>query len=77
MEMAWKGIIGGLIVGAKGDNAGFPRVLHRRAPKTIPAYLASFRCVISRRSHRLLALLGGLPASLVVALAIFLAPRWT
>jgi uncharacterized membrane protein (GlpM family) len=47
--------------------------------KTIPAYLAFLAVcyfIVDRIDYRL-ALLGGLVAWLVVALAIFLAPRWT
>jgi membrane protein GlpM len=68
-----------LIVGAKGNNnAGFREACIAGA-KTIPAYLAFLAVcyfAVDRIDYRL-ALLGGLAAWLVVALAIFLAPRWT
>jgi uncharacterized membrane protein (GlpM family) len=67
-----------LIVGAKGETAGFRQACIAGA-KTIPAYL-SFLAVcyfaVDRADYRI-ALLGGLAASFIVALGIFLAPRWT
>jgi membrane protein GlpM len=67
-----------LVVGAKGDNAGFREACVAGA-KTIPAYLAFLGVcylVVDRIDYRL-ALLGGLTAWLAVALGIFFAPRWT
>jgi uncharacterized membrane protein (GlpM family) len=67
-----------LIVGAKGDTAGFRQACIAGA-KTIPACLA-FPAVcyfaVDRADHRI-ALLDGLAAWFIVALGIFLAPRWT
>jgi uncharacterized membrane protein (GlpM family) len=71
-------VIALLIVGAKGDNVGFREACIAGA-KTIPAYLAFLSVcyfAVDRFDYRL-ALLGGLAAWLMVALAIFLAPRWT
>jgi uncharacterized membrane protein (GlpM family) len=67
-----------LIVGAKHDTSGFRQACIAGA-KTIPAYLAFLAVcyyAIDRIDYRL-ALLGGLAAWFVVALGIFLAPRWT
>jgi uncharacterized membrane protein (GlpM family) len=67
-----------LIVGAKHDTSGFRQACIAGA-KTIPAYLAFLAVcyfAIGRVDYRL-ALLGGLAAWFVVALGIFLAPRWT
>ena len=67
-----------LIVGAKGETAGFRQACIAGA-KTIPAYLAFLAVcyfAIGRVDYRL-ALLGGLAAWFIVALAVFLAPRWT
>ena len=67
-----------LIVGAKHDTSGF-RQACLAGTKTIPAYLAFLAVcwfAIGRLDYRL-ALLGGLAAWFIVALAIFLAPRWT
>ena len=67
-----------LIVGAKGDNAGFREACIAGA-RTIPAYLAFLAVcyfAVDRVDYRI-ALAGGLAAWFVVALAIFLAPRWT
>jgi uncharacterized membrane protein (GlpM family) len=67
-----------LVVGAKGDQLSFREACLAGA-KTIPAYLAFLAVcylAIGRVDYRL-ALLGGLAAWLAVALAIFLAPRWT
>jgi uncharacterized membrane protein (GlpM family) len=72
------GLIALLVVGAKGNNAGFREACIAGA-KTIPAYLAFLAVcyfTVGRIDYRL-ALLGGLVAWLAVALAIFLAPRWT
>lgn len=67
-----------LIVGAKGDAGGFRQACIAGA-KTIPAYLAFLAVcwfAVGRVDYRL-ALLGGLAAWFIVALGIFLAPRWT
>jgi uncharacterized membrane protein (GlpM family) len=67
-----------LIVGGKGDNAGFREACIAGA-KTIPAYLAFLAAcyfTVGRIDYRL-ALVCGVAAWLIVALAIFLAPRWT
>lgn len=67
-----------LIVGAKGENAGFREACIAGA-KTIPAYpafLAVCYFAVGRVDYRL-ALIGGLMAWCVVALGIFLAPHWT
>jgi uncharacterized membrane protein (GlpM family) len=67
-----------LIVGAKGDGAGFREACLAGA-KTIPAYLGFLAVcyfAIGRVDYRL-ALIGGLPAWFAVALGTFLAPRWT
>jgi uncharacterized membrane protein (GlpM family) len=67
-----------LIVGAKHDTSGFRQACLAGA-KTIPAYLAFLAVcwfAVDRVDYRL-ALLGGLAAWFVVALGIFLAPRWT
>jgi uncharacterized membrane protein (GlpM family) len=67
-----------LIVGAKGEAAGFRQACIAGA-KTIPAYLAFLAVcyfAIGRVDYRI-ALLGGLAAWFIVALGIFLAPRWT
>ncbi len=71
-------LIGLLLVGAKGDKAGFREVCMAGA-MTIPAYLA-FLAVCYFAADRLdyrIALVGGLAAWLIVALGIFLGPRWT
>lgn len=65
-----------LAVGAKGDPEGF-RTACLAGAKTIPAYLAFLGAswlLIGRMDYRL-AVLGGLAAWLVVALAIFLLPQ--
>jgi membrane protein GlpM len=67
-----------LIVGAKGDSGGFREACLAGA-RTIPAYLAFLAVcyfAIDRVDYRI-ALLCGLIAWFVVALGIFLAPRWT
>jgi uncharacterized membrane protein (GlpM family) len=67
-----------LIVGAKGETAGFRQACIAGA-KTIPAYLAFLAVcyfAIGRVDYRI-ALLGGLAAWFIVALGIFLVPRWT
>jgi uncharacterized membrane protein (GlpM family) len=67
-----------LIVGAKHDTSGFRQACLAGA-KTIPAYLAFLAVcwfAVERVDYRL-ALLGGLAAWFIVALGIFLAPRWT
>ncbi|GJD94398.1 GlpM family protein [Methylobacterium iners] len=69
-------IIALLAVGAKGDAAGFREACLAGA-KTIPAYLVFLAVAYGLGNvtdHRL-AILGGLAAWLVVALAIFLGPR--
>jgi membrane protein GlpM len=71
-------VIALLIVGAKGDNAGFREACIAGA-KTIPAYLAFLAIcyfAVDYVDYRI-ALAGGLVIWLVVALGIFLAPRWT
>ncbi|KQP54180.1 hypothetical protein ASG40_19205 [Methylobacterium sp. Leaf399] len=70
-------IIALLAVGAKGDAEGFRQACLAGA-KTIPAYLVFLGVAYAlggSLDHRL-AILGGLAAWLVVAFAIFLAPRW-
>ena len=67
-----------LIVGTKGDDAGFREACLAGA-RTIPAYLA-FLAVCYFAAGRVdyrIALLGGLAAWFIVALGVFLAPRWT
>jgi membrane protein GlpM len=67
-----------LIVGAKGDDAAFREACLAGA-MTIPAYLAFLAiCYFSvgQLDYRI-ALAGGLAAWFVVALGIFLIPRWT
>ena len=67
-----------LIVGAKGDHAGFREACIAGA-KTAPAYLAFLAVcyfAIDRVDYRF-ALIAGLAGWLIVAVAIFLAPRWT
>jgi uncharacterized membrane protein (GlpM family) len=67
-----------LIVGAKGSTSGFREACVAGA-KTIPAYLAFLAVcyfAVGRVDYRI-ALAAGLMAWLVVALGIFLAPRWT
>jgi uncharacterized membrane protein (GlpM family) len=67
-----------LIVGAKGDDAGFRETCLAGA-KTIPAYLAFLAVcyfAIGRIDYRL-ALIGGVAAWLAVALGIFAGSRWT
>jgi uncharacterized membrane protein (GlpM family) len=71
-------VIALLVVGAKNDNAGFREACIAGA-KTVPAYLA-FLAVCYFAVDRLdcrIAVIGGLIAWLIVALGIFLAPRWT
>jgi uncharacterized membrane protein (GlpM family) len=66
------------VVGAKNDDAGFREACIAGA-KTIPAYLA-FLAVCYFAAGRVdyrLALAGGLATWFIVALGIFLAPRWT
>jgi uncharacterized membrane protein (GlpM family) len=67
-----------LVVGAKNDNAGFREACIAGA-KTIPAYLAFLAVcylAIGRVDYRV-AIAGGLATWFIVALGIFLAPRWT
>ncbi len=71
-------VIALLVVGAKGDNAGFREACMAGA-KTIPAYLA-FLAVCYFAADQVdyrIAVAGGLVAWLIVALGIFLLPRWT
>ena len=71
-------VIALLIVGARGDNAGFREACLAGA-KTIPAYLAFLAAcyfAIGHLDYRI-AVGGGLIAWLVVALGVFLVPRWT
>jgi uncharacterized membrane protein (GlpM family) len=66
-----------LIVGAKGNTGGFREACLAGA-KTIPAYLAFLAVcyfLIDRVDYRI-ALLGALAAWFIVALGIFLIPRW-
>jgi uncharacterized membrane protein (GlpM family) len=67
-----------LIVGAKGNDAGFREACLADA-RTIPAYLAFLAvCYFAAgRIHYRIALFGALAAWFVVALGVFLAPRWT
>ncbi|KIG08108.1 GlpM family protein [Caballeronia concitans] len=70
-------IIALLAVGAKGERGGFTTACLSGA-RTIPAYLVflgTCYVLIHYVDYRL-AILGGLAAWLVVALAIFLAPRF-
>lgn len=70
-------IIALLAVGSKGSASGFREACLAGA-KTIPAYiafLAGSYLLIARFDYRL-AILGGLTCWLVVALTIFLAPRY-
>jgi len=66
-----------LIVGAKGDTPGFREACLAGA-KTLPAYLAFLAVcyLMAGRFDYRVAVAGGLAAWLVVAVAIFLAPRW-
>ena len=67
-----------LIVGAKGDNAGFRETCIAGA-LTIPAYLAFLAVcyfAVDRFDYRI-ALIAGLAAWLVAAVGIFQALRWT
>ena len=71
------GIIALLVVGAKGNMAGFKEACIAGL-LTIPAYFAFlFVChlAIERMDYRL-AVGGGLAAWLLVAVVVFLAPRW-
>jgi uncharacterized membrane protein (GlpM family) len=71
-------VIALLLVGAKGDNTGFREACLAGA-KTIPAYLAFLAVCYFAVGHfdYRIALAGGLVVWLVVALGIFLIPRWT
>jgi uncharacterized membrane protein (GlpM family) len=67
-----------LVVGAKNNDAGFREACLAGA-KTIPAYLAFLAVcyfAVDRVDYRI-ALAGGLATWFIVALGIFLAPRWT
>ncbi len=69
-------VIALIAVGSKGETAGFKEACLASA-KTIPAYLAFLAAaymLIDRMDYRL-AILAGLAAWLVAALAIFLGPR--
>ena len=70
-------VIALLLVGAKGDNAGFREACMAGA-KTIPAYLAFLAVCYFAVGHvdYRIALAGGLAVWLAVALGIFLIPRW-
>ena len=70
-------IIALLAVGSKGDAAGFRQACLAGA-KTIPAYLAFLGgcwLLVDKLDYRL-AIAGGLAVWLVVALVIFLGPRF-
>lgn len=69
-------IIALLAVGAKGEAGGFAQACLAGA-KTIPAYLVflAVAYALSGQTDYRLAILGGLAAWLVAALAIFLGPR--
>jgi len=70
-------IIALLAVGAKGDPAGF-RTACLSGGRTMPAYivfLATCYILVQYIDYRL-AILGGLAAWLIAALAIFVAPRF-
>jgi membrane protein GlpM len=70
-------IIALLAVGSKGEAGGF-RTACLAGAKTIPAYLVFLGVswlLVDRVDYRL-AILGGLVAWLVAALAIFLAPKF-
>jgi uncharacterized membrane protein (GlpM family) len=72
------GLIALLVVGTKNGNPGFQEACIAAA-KTIPAYLAFLAVcyfAVDRVDYRI-AVLGGLAAWLIVALGIFLIPRWT
>lgn len=70
-------IIALLAVGAKGDAGGF-REACLAGGKTIPAYLVFLAVAygLGGVTDYRLAILGGLAAWLIAALAIFLGPRW-
>jgi uncharacterized membrane protein (GlpM family) len=66
-----------LIVGARNDSAGFREACIAGA-RTIPAYLGFLAVcyfAVGYVDYRI-ALLGGLATWLIVALAVFLVPRW-
>lgn len=70
-------IIALLTVGAKGDPGGF-RAACLAGAKTIPAYLmflGGCYLLIERVDYRV-AVIGGIAAWLVTAIAIFLGPRY-
>jgi uncharacterized membrane protein (GlpM family) len=70
-------VIALLVVGARGDAAGF-RVACSAGARTIPAYLAFLGIAylaVGRFDYRLAVGLG-LVAWFAVALAMFVAPRW-
>ncbi|WP_244817542.1 GlpM family protein [Caballeronia sp. Lep1P3] len=70
-------IIALIAVGSKGDADGF-RTACLSGARTIPAYLVFLGAcyVLTHYVDYRLAILGGLAAWLVVALTIFLAPRF-
>ena len=71
-------VIALLLVGVKGDNAGFREACMAGA-KTIPAnlaFLAVCYFAVGHLDYRI-ALAAGLVVWLAVALGIFLLPRWT
>jgi uncharacterized membrane protein (GlpM family) len=71
-------VIALLVIGARQNAAGFRETCLAGA-RTIPAYLAFLAVcyfAIGRFDYRL-AVLGGLAAWFLVALSLFLAPRWT
>ena len=69
-------VIALIAVGAKGDVGGF-RTACLAGAKTIPAYLAFLAAcyLLADRIDYRFAILGGLAAWLVAAMAIFLSPR--
>jgi|SRR5579864_5407171 len=71
-------VIALFVVGAKGDQGGFREACTAGA-KTIPAYLAFLAVcylLVGRFDYRV-ALAGGLASWFLVALVMFLSPRWT
>jgi uncharacterized membrane protein (GlpM family) len=70
-------VIALLVVGAKGETAGFREACLAGA-KTIPAYLAFLLVpylVIDHIDYRL-AVVGGMVGWIAVVIAMFVAPRW-
>jgi membrane protein GlpM len=71
-------LIAPLIVGAKGDDSGFREACLAEARTISRLFRFSGGLLLRGRSGRLPdRLLGGLAARFIVALAVFLAPRWT